>query len=55
MTATIITDLAQRRAARECPTNMLCRWSEAWQTVMTANTAAAFTFQRMWLRACGLQ
>lgn len=49
-----ITDLGAVRAARARPINQACRWSEAVETVMTANLRAACVLQRMWLRAWGM-
>lgn len=49
-----ITDLGAVRAARACPVNAACRWSEALETVMAANLRAACVLQRMLLRAWGL-
>lgn len=50
-----ITDLAAWRAAHARPINDACRWSEAIETVLTTNLRIAFAWQRMTLRAMGLQ
>ena len=49
-----ITDLGAVRAARARPINQACRWSEAVETVITANLRAACVLKRMWLRAWGV-
>ena len=49
-----ITDMAAWKAERFKPINDACRWSEAFETVMTTNFRVAFAWQRTLLRAWGL-
>jgi len=55
MTGNKITDLAAWRAAHAQPINEACRWSEAVETVLTANWRVAFELHRTWLRAWGIR
>ena len=49
-----ITDMARWRAAHARPISDACRWSSAFETVMTTNFRVAFAWQRTLLRAWGL-
>lgn len=53
MESSKVTDLARRRAMHARPINDACRWSEAFETVATANLRVFFAWQRMMLRALG--
>jgi len=45
-----VTQLAQERAIRQKPVTDLCRWSDAFETVATANLKFMFAWQRTVLR-----
>ena len=50
-----ITDLAAWKAAHAKPIADACRWSEAFETVLTTNFRIAFAWQRTVLRAWGVR